>query len=343
MFNNDYFALFHDVGCHPAPHNIARLEREAPEIFVGSLSEDPPDRYSQNWLYAPDGLEHWEQFDFEQKCLLGAFFQSDWGVRRKGLKSGQTAPEHLLLLINSGCYANEVAGRSGARLITSNLRKGGIFPVNRAKQRLLSPRTSASYATKVWKLYDFERLLENHTAHPLVIHAPQSLQLVGQDAWRWQAEYANFYRESGKLLDTWHGKRRVSAIFASHEISCSSIWDGRFHPHTHALVFTEDGDPHFAWDLPEGFTVHPELPTRDPDQVRWLVGYMTQAASLASTYRREIPGNLELRREFNVRTVNAWSNLVALMKAETGGVMATIRRIKALGLPRMPDEPQQAE
>jgi hypothetical protein len=341
LFDTDFY-IFDQIGEFPTEETVDRLRRELPELFRCITTDGAFDRYVLNWLNIPDQLGHWFLLDWELRCLLSAFCQSSWEGHglRKGLKTGQGMGEHVLLMLLSGCHANEVAGRSGSRLITGNFRKDGLYPVNHAKLRLISPREAANYATNILKIYNFEALMADHWAHPVVIHAPASLQLVGQDAWRAQPAYASFYRQSGELLDTWYKQRHVRAIFASHEISCSSIWEGRFHPHTHAIVFTDDGDPHFAWELPDGFKVDPELPTRDARAVRNIVRYITQAASIARTYRQEVPGSRELRREFNVRTVNAWSNLVALMKAEVGGVMATIRRTKALGLPRR--NPQDA-
>ncbi len=320
----------------PTEAELIRLKEHAPELFSGPPTENAHDLYSLNYLHFPDFAEHWDLLDFQRKVLLGGLFRSSWKERyySGGLKKEVMVPEHLLLLIASGCHGNEVSGRSGSKLITSHFVQDGMFSNNRSNIRLISPRAACRYGKRLIEQVDFAGLFQRYSTYSAVIHAPAELQVVGQDALGAQPRYADFYHRAGELIHCWKKKGWIKAAISSHEISCTSIIRGEFRPHTHLVAFTDD--PHFASEVPTGFPPVESRQLHHLQHVLNTVKYMTAAASLVEVYRKELPGSPPLRREFNVRTVNTWSNLVYLMKAERNGILKTIRRTKALGLPRRP-------
>jgi hypothetical protein len=338
MFDDQPYNYIYPWGiAAPTEAELIRLKGDAPELFTGPHTENPHDFYSLNWLHSPDFAEHWDLLDFQRKVLLGGLVRSSWKDRHYsgGLKDGVTVPEHLLLLTASGCHGNEVSGRSGSKLITSHFVQDGMFSNDRSNIRLISPRAACSYGNRLKKKYDFAGLFRRYLTYSAVIHAPAELRVVGQDALGAQPRYATFYSQVGDLIDWWKKKGWIKAAISSHEISCTSIIGGEFRPHTHLIAFTDD--PHFASEVPTGFPPVESNQLLHLQHVSNTVKYMTAAASLVEVYRKELPGSPPLRREFNVRTVNTWANLVYLMKAERSGILKTIRRTKALGLLRKPE------
>lgn len=337
MFDDHQYIFINPWGVMPPEEaDLLRLKAETPELFEWLEVDGVEDHYSGNWLHLPDYLRNWDQLDQERKLLLSGFTRCSWKGNkfRKGIKEPDTVPEHVLLMIGSGCHANEVSGRSGSKLITGHFIRDGKFPDKKSNIRLIAPRAAANHGKGILTHYDVDSMFERHPAYHVIIHAPVTLRTVGEDAIHAQPEYAAFFSKVGALIDRWKRKGWIRGAIASHEIKCTSIIEGIFFPHTHLIAFTDD--PHFVAGLPGDFSATDPAPLTNIQHVRNQIKYITAAASLVGPYRKELPGSPTLRREFNRRTVNAWSNLVYLMKAETDGILKTIRRTKIVGIPKRP-------
>jgi len=302
----------HPFLLEPHPDDVSRLEVEVPSLFAGETVHGAGSVYDFDQLHLPNYLTNWDRLDWQRQRLVQEFTRMSWHdcQFRRGLKRSINAAEHALLLIGGAIHDTEAVGRSGSKLVRSLfMDQGGRYVEKPYNLRQFGPRAARRFSRKLLQSRDFEKLARDFSALPVVIHAPRSIQAVGEDPFYAVETYQSFFAHAGCLLERWSRRKGVRAILGSSEITCSSISEGRFHPHVHAMVWTSKEEPAFIRDLPGNWTAEFELPIQDPDHLANHIHYIFQAYGLSTTYRREIEREDPHRPEFNRQTVNAWCSL----------------------------------
>lgn len=302
----------HPFLLEPNPADIARLKVEVPSLFTGETVHGAGSVYGFDQLHLPNYLTNWDRLDWQRQRLVQEFTRMSWlnCHFRRGLKPHINVAEHALLIIGGAIHDTEAVGRSGSRLVRSLfMDHGGRYVEKPCNLRQFSPRAARRFSRKLLRSRDFEGLARDFIALPVVIHAPRSIQLVGEDPFHAVETYQSFYQHAGRLLERWSRRKGVRAILGSSEISCSSISEGRFHPHVHAIVWTSKEEPEFIRNLPTDWTAEFILPIQDPDHLANHIDYIFQAYGLSKTYRRELERDNPDRQDFNRKTVNAWCSL----------------------------------
>jgi hypothetical protein len=314
----------------PNPEDVARLRVEVPSLFSSETFHGAGSVYDFNQLHLPNYLENWDRLDWQRQRLVQEFTRMSWQDChfRRGIKPPINVAEHALLLIGGAIHDTEAVGRSGSRLVRSLfMDQGGRYVEKPCNLRQFSPRAARRFSRKLLLSRDFAGLAREFAALPVVIHAPRSIQLVGEDPFHAIEAYQKFFGDAGLMLERWSRRRGVRAVLGSSEISCSSISEGRFHPHVHALVWTSREDAEFIRDLPDDWTAAFKLPIQDSDHLAHHIQYLFHAYGLSTTYRRELERDNPDRQEFNRRTINAWSSLRRLRPS---------RGVRILNIPKRP-------
>lgn len=295
----------------PNRGDIDRLRVELPSIFGGERCGLGKGRYDFNLLRLPDYLSNWDSLDWITQRLLQEFTRSSWlnSNYRKGLKSPLIPGEHALLMIGSGIHDTEASGRSGTGLVRSMfMNAAGQYIYPPCNLRQFGPRAARRYSKTLVESRDFDRLLAESPAVHVIINAPRSFQLVGEDAFHHVEKYRHFFQEAGQMLERWSRRKAIHAVMASSEISCSSIMEGRFHPHIHAIIWTELDQIQLQELAPDCSLKWGHLIT-ERERLDEKIHYIFKAYGLSATYRRELERDNPDRQEFNRKTINAWSSL----------------------------------
>jgi hypothetical protein len=296
----------------PSHEDIERLRQDVPSLFKGRTTRGATSRYDLDQLHFPDYTENWDSLDWVTQRLLQEFSRSSWkGCQyRRGLKSPLNVAEHALLFIGGAIYDTEAAGRAGTRLVRSLfMNERGKFLDKPSNLRQFGPHAARRLSNKLLATRDFEAISRVCHAFPLIIHAPRSIQTVGEECSYAVETYHTFYRQAGLLLERWSRRKAIRGIVGSSEISCSSIQEGCFHPHVHALVWTETEGPDFIRELPPDWTAKLEFAIQELNHIENKINYFCKAYGLSATYRREIERDNPDRQEFNRKTINAWCSL----------------------------------
>ena len=213
----------------PNPDDITRLRSEGPSLFSGELAQGVESVYDLSQLHLPSYLENWDRLDWPRQRLVQEFTRMSWRNCdfRRGLKSSVNVAEHALLLIGGAIHDTEAVGRSGTRLVRSLfMDHRGRYVEKPCNQRQFCPRAARRFSLKLLETRDFAGLARDCAALPVVVHAPRSIQVVGEDPFHAVETYHSFYGQAGLLLERWSRRKGIRAILGSSEISCSSISRG---------------------------------------------------------------------------------------------------------------------
>lgn len=313
----------------PNAEDIDRLRSEIPSIFRGEACGTGKGRYDFNELHLPDYLWNWSSLDWITQRLVQEFTRASWlnSHFRKGLKSPLIPGEHALLMIGSGIHDTEASGRSGTGLVRSMfMNAAGEYIYPPCNLRQFGPRSARRYSKGLVSSRNFDQLLEQSPAVHVIINAPRSIQLVGEDPFHHVDGYRSFFKEACHMLECWSRRKAIHAVLGSCEISCTSIIDGRFHPHVHAIIWTELNEEERRKLAPDWSIKWGSLIT-ERERLDEKIHYIFKAYGLSDIYRRELERDNPDRQEFNRRTINAWSSLRRLRPS---------RGVRILNIPKRP-------
>ncbi len=303
-----------------ADHDHLRFNAE--EILKPISVKGARDRYSLNWLNVAELLANKDCLDRRAQDLLRMFVKSKWDSAswlENGLKStnGKLSQALLLLIASEAWHIVPNA----YTIIESNLiNKDGNYSPKGCKRRFISPRAARGQIHKFKKLFAPEALFPRNHAYLLLFESTEELRSVGHNPAHQRANYDAFFSKNRQSLMDWKRLGKIRAFFLSHEITCLSILEQTFNPHSHAVIWVDaESDASFIDEFTEAGELIKYL---DNPRTNWAdlknyLYYMMRAHSLASVYDREFA--LTDPVSFNKSTINALHTLVELQCGDGGG------------------------
>ncbi|MEI6872285.1 MAG: hypothetical protein WCL08_08380, partial [Verrucomicrobiota bacterium] len=294
----------------------------APELFTHTDVKGSHDRYLLNWLNISELLANKSCLDSRTNDLLRLFVKSKWDKvswLENGLKSTNGKLSQALLLLIAAEAWNIIP--SAYTIIESNLiSKDGNYSPKGCKRRFISPRAARGQITKFKNTYAPEDLFPRHHAYLVLFESQEELRRVGQNPAQRQEDYNKFFCKNRQSLIEWKSSGKIRAFFLSHEITCLSILEQTFNPHSHAVIWVDaESDASFIDEFTEAghLIKYLDTPRTDYADLKNYLYYMMRAHSLAMVYEREF--NLTDPRSFNKSTINALHTLVELQCGDGGG------------------------
>ena len=293
-----------------------------------------------NWCSIDSYVNNWSSLSKDDQQSLRSLVLSDlsanvnrFGLKRKDLES------HLLL--NIGCDMTNIVNNGKDSVSSNLLSKDGSYSSECLDSRAVDPKTCRRFAAQFTKDYCVEKLFDSGlVAYQAVITMNSSVSL--KDGETAKKHVQDFFKSNAlKLGKMCHKKKLLLSYLRSHEVSMSSIIEGKYDPHTHVLFFVEksargcaDSHTELLRRIEAEFNL--EFSDRKfeilrDDELNFKVGktfasieksvnYLFNAYSLAGQYLREArEDNLE---QLNKSTVEAYHNLIWLFKGslESSGV-----------------------
>ena len=317
----------HDKGATSLKEEPTRADHEhlrfnAEEILNPISVKGARDRYSLNWLNVAELLANKECLDPRARDLLRMYVKSKWDTvpwLENGLKStnGRLSQALLLLIASEAWHIVPNA----YTIVESNLRsKDGKYSPKGCKRRFISPRAARGQILKFKHTFAPERLFPRHHAYLVLFESPEELRSLGHNPAQSRDDYDKFFSKNRQSLMDWKDSGKIRAFFLSHEITCLSILEQTFNPHSHAVVWVDaESDASFIDEFIEAGEL---IKYRDNPKTEWadlknFLYYMMRAHSLASVYEREFA--LTDPVSFNKATINALHTLVELQCGDGGG------------------------
>jgi hypothetical protein len=250
------------------------------------------------------------------------FVKSKWDTvswLENGLKStnGKLSQALLLLIASEAWHIVPNA----YTIVESNLRnKDGKYSPKGCNRRFISPRAARTRINKFKNAFAPERLFPRHHAYLVLFESPEELRSLGHNPAQRREDYDKFFSKNRQSLIDWKDSGKIRAFFLSHEITCLSILEHTFNPHSHAVIWVDaESDASFIDEFIEAGEL---IKYRDDPKTDWahlknFLYYMMRAHSLASVYEREF--KLTDPVSFNKATVNVLHSLVQLQCGDGGG------------------------
>jgi len=306
----------------PTQSDHEHLRFNAPELFNHADVKGARDRYSLNWLNVAELLANKDCLDPRAQDLLRMFVKSKWDTvswLENGLKStnGKLSQALLLLIASEAWHIVPNA----YTIVESNLRsKDGRYSPKGCKRRFISPRAARRQILKFKDTFAPERLFPRHHAYLVLFESPKELRSLGHNPAQRREDYDRFFSKTRQSLMDWKDSGKIRAFFLSHEITCFSILEQTFNPHSHAVVWVDaESDASFIDEFIEAGELikYRDNPKTDWADLKNFLYYMMRAHSLASVYEREFA--LTDPVSFNKSTINALHTLVQLQCGDGGG------------------------
>ena len=303
-----------------ADHDHLRFYAE--EILKPISVKGARDRYSLNWLNVAELLANKECLDPRAQDLLRMFVKSKWDTvswLENGLKStnGKLSQALLLLIASEAWHIVPNA----YTIVESNLKsKDGRYSPKGCKRRFISPRAARGQILKFKDTFAPERLFPRHHAYLVLFESPEELRSVGHNPGHRREDYDRFFSKNRQSLMDWKGSGKIRAFYLSHEITCLSILEHTFNPHSHAVVWVDaESDASFIDEFIEAGELikYLDTPRTNWADLKNYLYYMMRAHSLASVYEREFTSADPV--SFNKATVNAMRSIVELQCGDGGG------------------------
>ena len=303
-----------------ADHDHLNLYAE--EILKPISVKGARDRYQLNWLNVAELLANKGCLDRRAQDLLRMFVKSKWDTvswLENGLKStnGKLSQALLLLIASEAWHIVPNA----YTIVESNLRnKDGKYSPKGCKRRFISPRAARGQILKFKDIFAPERLFPRHHAYLVLFESSEELRSVGHNPGHRREDYDRFFAQNRQSLMDWKGSGKIRAFFLSHEITCLSILEHTFNPHSHAVIWVDaESDASFIDEFIEAGEL---IKYRDDPKTDWadlknFLYYMMRAHSIASVYEREF--KLTDPVSINTATVNVLHSLVQLQCGDGGG------------------------
>ncbi len=306
----------------PTQSDHEHLRFNAPELFNHADIKGARDRYSLNWLNVAELLANKDCLDRRAQDLLRMFVKSKWDSAswlENGLKStnGKLSQALLLLIASEAWHIVPNA----YTIIESNLiNKDGNYSPKGCKRRFISPRAARGQIHKFKKLFAPEALFPRNHAYLVLFESHEELRKVGHNPAHQRADYDAFFSKNRQSLMDWKRLGKIRAFFLSHEITCLSILEQTFNPHSHAVIWVDaESDASFIDEFTEAGELikYLDTPRTNWADLKNYLYYMMRAHSLASVYDREFA--LTDPVSFNKSTINALHTLVELQCGDGGG------------------------
>jgi len=306
----------------PTHSDHEHLRFNAPEIFYHADAKGAHDRYSLNWLNVAELLANKKCLDPRARDLLRMYVKSKWDTvswLENGLKSTNgKLSQAILLLIAAEAWS---IVPNAYTIIESNLiNKDGKYSPKGCKRRFISPRAARGQIHKFKTNYAPERLFPRHHAYLVLFESSEELRKVGHNPAHQRADYDRFFSKNRQSLIDWKRSGKIRAYFLSHEITCLSILDQTFNPHSHAVIWVDaESDASFIDEFTEAGELikYLDTPRTGWADLKNYLYYMMRAHSLAKVYEREF--SLTDPVSFNKSTINALHTLVELQCGDGGG------------------------
>lgn len=319
----------------PTQSDHDHLRFNAGEVFAPNSVTNARDRYTLNWLNISDLLANLKCLDPRARDLLRMYVKSKWDSTswlENGLKTTNgTLAQALLLLIAAEAW--HIIPNAHA-IVESNLRsKDGKYSPLGCKRRFISPRAARGQIHRFKNTFSPEDLFPRHHAYLVLFESPEELRKVGHNPAQRRDHYDSFFAKNRQSLLDCKKSGKIRAFVLSNEVTCSSIMEQIFNPHSHAVIWVDaESDASFLDEFIEAgelIKYHRDPKTNWADLKNFLY-YMMRAHSLASVYEREF--NVSDPVSFNKATVNALHSLIQLQCGDGGGQGK--RKLFSAGIPK---------
>jgi len=318
----------------------------------------PRDRYDLNWCSVEDYVENWDLLSRAEKHDLHLLISSDTLSNRYrfGLKS-RNLETHLLL--NLGCDMTNILG-SKTSSISSNLKSpSGLYSRECVDSRGVDAKTCLKAYDKFKRERDVEVLFKSGlVCYQAVISSDSSYRKLSRDISESKKSYQEFFRLNAEFLAYLAKRKKVVSYAYSHEISVDSILSGDYRPHTHIMLFVEKShspreqgklmleleselsnalsDRTLSFVTEKGKKNSLPLKVDNYEEIAGSFNYFFRAYSLADQYMREIRDSNV--RELNLKTREAYRNLIYLLKSEDANGSKGVRRFRSSNIPKKGEE-----
>ncbi len=310
-----------DLILMPSQEDFRHLEDHTIVAKPEEVSNNPKSKYDLNWLNFYDLFIYREFLDKYSRELLFKFAKSKWSQAEyleNGLKATNGTLAQSILLLIAAEISNILPNAS--MIVESNLRdKDGKYSPRGTKRRFISPKAARLQISKFNKVYAPRKLFPAHHAYLVLFESSNELRDVGRNYSQRRQDYERFFDENRNQLKLWKRKKKIRAFFLSHEITCLSIRDFKFNPHSHAIVWLDNAsDASFIDEFIEnGLSIkYEKRPITKWDNLEHFVDYLMRAHSLAAVYKKEF--TMKDAREFNKSTIEAFHALVELQCGDGG-------------------------
>lgn len=222
-----------------ADHDHLNLYAE--EILKPISVKGARDRYFLNWLNVAELLANKECLDRRAQDLLRMFVKSKWDTvswLENGLKStnGKLSQALLLLIASEAWHIVPNA----YTIVESNFRsKDGKYSPKGCKRRFISPKAACAQILKFKDTFAPEGLFPRHHAYLVLFESSEELRSVGHNPGHRREDYDRFFAQNRQSLMDWKRSGKIRAFFLSHEITCLSILEHTFNPHSHAVIWVD--------------------------------------------------------------------------------------------------------
>jgi hypothetical protein len=303
-----------------ADHDHLNLYAE--EILKPISVKGARDRYQLNWLNVAELLANKGCLDRRAQDLLRMFVKSKWDTvswLENGLKStnGKLSQALLLLIASEAWHIVPNA----YTIVESNFRsKDGKYSPKGCKRRFISPKAACAKIREFKNIFAPEGLFPRHHAYLVLFESPEELRSVGHNPGHRREDYDRFFAQNRQSLQDWKRSGRIRAFYLSHEITCRSILEHTFNPHSHAVIWVDaESDASFIDEFIEAGELikYKDDPKTDWADLKNFLYYMMRAHSIASVYEREF--KLTDPVSINKATVNVLHSLVQLQCGDGGG------------------------
>lgn len=328
QFDADYYTP-------PTRADFEHLRFNASELFEFPVTQRATERHDLNWLSFNDLYANRRLLDRRARYLLGLYCKSKWDKTswlESGLKTtnGTLAQAILLLIVTEAWSASTILHM----IVESNLRsKAGNYLYSGSNRRFISPRAACVKIKEFKNTYAPERLFPRCHAYIVLFESPEELRHVGHNPAQRREAYEKFFERNREILQKWKKKRSIRAFFLSNEITCLSIRDQIFNPHSHAVIWTDaESDASFIDAFIEaGYLIkYYADPKTNWADLKHFLPYMMRAHSLAAVYARQF--NSADPVGFNKSTINALHAMIELQCGDGGGQGK--RKIYREGIPK---------
>jgi len=308
----------------PRAEKIALFRDRFPELFKGKIHREIVSRYELNFLNVSDLLVNWGILPTDTQINLVKIIESNWDRRnssqwgikkRKDEREGAPLAEHLILL---GTMEVQNMVKYGHRIVSCNvIDDRGFRDPNLTNLSIIDPRASTRRIRKWLSKQKPQNLMNEMGAMIVLFPSPVEIHDVGEDTWRARERFNNFFRGVEKQLHGWKKQKSISAFFASHEISVSSIWGSRFNPHTHAVIWLSNKSLLFLRRAAARGDVQylPKVHTKW-NSLKKFIPYTMRVSRIAQAYSTEFPeeGDPKDIVRFNTLAVQTLGKLIDLWK-----------------------------
>ncbi len=302
------------LGCRkPCSDSIDELKKSFPGLFRENTNQVCNSKYDFNLLNINAYLDNWNLLHWKIQSAICDFVESDLksNCYRFGMKNRSDFEKHLLLLAGSEIWNIKQFPHSD--MVHSNLKTNGQYGKFKTWNSIIDARTCQQLGSEFSKRHNLPLLfLRRGGAQVVLFESDESYRNLPDNLGLYRERVREFNRENVKFLRRMQRHRKIRSFIYSHEVSCDSILEMKFRPHTHAVVFFESRfePPDLAskMKLPgRSFKSKDEI-HREFRTVEKFIKYIHGAYSLVGVYERDYrDGNV---RDLNVKTVQALRNII---------------------------------